>query len=173
MTKYVVFDEGTEIHGTHLLGLIAPITISDTQHPLAKHNLEDIKLDGWYPLQNVLDFISDVEQLPSAISDLVALGVKLGREVELPEGLTFEQWLYAQNDIVQQGYRNGDPGSFEAEQIDEKTYRFSVRSPIPSDVMYGIYYGVMPRLLGEQKFTLEREIKSVSESIYTLRLTDK
>ncbi|NDJ79033.1 MAG: hypothetical protein GYB65_22510 [Chloroflexi bacterium] len=110
--------------------------------------MADIDPDGWYPLQDVLNVMNDMQAAGPAMFNFVAIGMtaaELSPITPEMEQLSFEEFMFVYRDVYQMRHRNGDPGSFEPEKLDSNHLVIKLDIPYPDDLFYGLIYGFARR----------------------------
>ncbi|GIK67046.1 MAG: hypothetical protein BroJett018_48400 [Chloroflexota bacterium] len=118
---------------------------ADVIKPLLKrHGLENVDPAAWYPQQQILDILRDIER-EFTFEELVAVGIKASELVPPPPMFhNIESVVQAANLLHQSACRNVQPdeGVF-TEQIGERHYRLTFNLPSPPFAIYGVLYGLM------------------------------
>lgn len=149
MPRYQSFDPEAEISGQTALSLITNIMHSDIAGILKRHQLEQIDPEAWYPIQSVLDVLSDISEGTNGSANLVSLGMASAKTVyeNFPQeirDLSLVDFLSNYNDLMRQvdGSR-GDSNEIVFEQLNPHHMTVSFRVPYPDDVFYGFFYGMV------------------------------
>ncbi|HEC23937.1 MAG TPA: hypothetical protein ENI95_13565 [Chloroflexi bacterium] len=143
-------DPDTELIGRSVLALFENIRYDMIKPILDKHGLNDVDPDGWYPLQDVLDILSDISEQGSGLFDLVSVGISAARLSPIPpevEALSLKEFLLLYPQLYPRRHRNGDAGEVLAEEAGERHVKMIFRTPYPDDLMYGLMYGFARRFL--------------------------
>jgi len=117
---------------------------------LEQHNLLDADANKWYPLQAVLDILSDLSEQGDAMFNFVAIGMAaadLSPLTPQAKAMALEQFLLAYPTIYQQRHRDGDPGRVQAEKVADNHIVMRLETPYPDDIMYGLLYGFARRFM--------------------------
>lgn len=148
MTQYVAFDEQNETLGRALLSTLEAIGQKEVQPFLEKYNINPVDPDRWYNLQTTLDLIQEVGSLE--YFNLVSIGMRIPDIAEFPPDITtIDQALNLLDVAYQMNHRGGDFGSYKFEQTGERAGRMICNNPYPSDMDYGIIYGLMQKFKPE------------------------
>ncbi|HEX2619421.1 MAG TPA: hypothetical protein VHL11_04715, partial [Phototrophicaceae bacterium] len=145
MQHYKSFDPETEMVGQTVLSLVNSIMHNDIVDILKKHGLDKIDPLGWYPVQSVLDVMSDISKGDNASPVFVSIGMaaaQLGYESmgEDARQLPIGDFLTLYSKHYQSRTRYGDAGWIEVEMENERHYVITSRLPFPDDVFYGTFY---------------------------------
>lgn len=148
-------EPGLELNGQTARSLLENLN-QDLMRPfLDAHGLDEVDPDAWYPLQDVLNVMNDIEAAGNATGSFVAIGVKAAELSPLPpemEAMGFEQFMLIYADVYQQRHRNGYPGELVIESIDSNHILIHFNVPYPDDVMYGLIFGYARRLMSARGF---------------------
>lgn len=152
MKKYVSFDSSVEVNGATVLGFIQCVNRDNILPFLRARGLEHIEPDQWYPLQDYLDVLNDMADRAGggAMMDFVSIGMKIAETSPFPpefDELPFADVLVASNTAYQMAHRNGDVGYTHAEKVAAGHVRLTMRMPYPSDLSYGVNWGMCRRYL--------------------------
>ncbi|MBC8172012.1 MAG: hypothetical protein H7X77_10080 [Anaerolineae bacterium] len=145
MPHYQSFDPKAEIIGQTALSLITNIMHDDIAGILKRHDLEQIDPAAWYPIQSVLDVLSEISEGENASSAFVSIGMaagKLGYD-SLPDAvkqMSLGDFLVLYSKHYQSRMRNGDAGWIKVEQRNERHSVIQSCIPFPDDVFYGVFY---------------------------------
>jgi hypothetical protein len=161
MPRYTAFDPATEFNGTNVMAFVTNMQHEDIAEILERHGLTKIDPDQWYPLQKVLDVMSDIADRAENVSaNFVSLGMAAtlhGIET-LPaevKALPLMDFLMLYGKIYPTRFRNGDPGTITATKVDDTHMVIDARIPMPDDTLYGVFYGLARHFRAEgQRFTL-------------------
>ncbi len=168
--EYKAYDAETEIQGRRLKGILFGMNMDAVRPLLVKYRLDTIEDEHWYRLQDVLDFFTELENTPSTMFDLVALGMKVSEVAAFPPELdTLMKVMTAMSQLHTIGYRNGDPGEVRVEVVGDRHIRLHVRAPMPADLIYGIYYGTARRFPPPGgNLVVRREVIAPDQGIYDI-----
>jgi hypothetical protein len=155
MAEFVAFDSRVESKGAAILATLKGLPF-DIEPVLSAHGLSPLDPDGWYPQQSWLDALRAISQLPGVSSlELVSIGMKIPETADWPPNVTtLDEALFSIDVAYHLNHRGGEIGYYKAERIDDQTIRVTCHNPFPSDLDYGIVYGVarMFRLQGKEFF---------------------
>lgn len=126
---------------------------------LEKYGLHDIDPTQWYPYQDWLNVLKELEvNLGGAASyTFVAIGRKAVETALMPADLkTIPQFLNMLNAIHQMNFQNLPPEEgYQVRQVGEKHYIIYHNTPSPDDLVYGFLWGVAARFKApDENFTL-------------------
>ncbi len=150
-----VTTENAEMHGgamqAFFSGLASPAVEPLIQEVLAEYGLNALDPDTWYPSQMALDLYKKITLYGSAVSDLVAIGMKFVETAPYPEDIdSIPKALNMLNDGYKMGIRNyPEDEGYTIEQIDAHHIRVYEHCPYPHDIMYGYIYGMAKRFKPE------------------------
>jgi len=145
MPRYESFDSQAEMTGRTVLSFVKSIMHEDITGILARHHLDNIEPDGWYPVQMLLDVLSEISEGTNTSSIFVSIGVaaaQIGLDAMPPamKAISLEEFFSKYDAIWKSRHRNGDGGSVRCEQVDENHLILHVKTPYPDDVFYGAMY---------------------------------
>jgi len=143
-------DPNAETIGASVLSFIKNVRADEIQPYLKKYNLENPQPDQWYKLQDWLNVLNDMGRDGNLSSKLVAIGMEIYQTIQLPpevEKLSYEEILMGWDTAYQAQHRGADVGGVEVEKIAKKHYKATINIPYPSDMVYGVAYGMARRFL--------------------------
>jgi hypothetical protein len=151
-------DPDLEIGGYSAHSLLESETRNHYLDILEKHGLSNINKDIWYPVQNLLGVLNDINEQRSAMIDFISIGLAASDNSQLPldvQHLSFRDFFLGYGSIYRRIYRNGDPGEIQVEEIEENHLAITlIDVPFPDDLMYGVLYGFACRFANNgEKFT--------------------
>jgi hypothetical protein len=150
--RYVSFDPQAEVIGQNVLGFVE-CTNSDRILPhLEKHGLSEVDPERWYPLQNWLDVLNELDGDDGAMFDFVSIGLKIAETAIYPpevEKMPFADFVMMIPQVYLMQHRNGDAGEERAERLSDQHLRLIMRTPYPDDLAYGVVWGMARRFLPE------------------------
>jgi hypothetical protein len=123
---------------------------SETEPVVKKYGLADFEVNGWYPASQFMAALNELTTQPNASSNMVAIGLAIGKIVPVPPGLenpTLEQILTHWNGMYQYIHRNGDVGTITCEKVTDKHFKTIHTDLYPDDFSYGIVYSYARRFL--------------------------
>lgn len=142
---------------------------------LAKHGLDDIKPDEWYPQQQWLDFFRDLAGSQGSMVDLVSIGMKIPETANFPPEIdSVESALRMLNGAYHMNNRN-DPveNRWEYKKVNENEYLITCRTPVPRDFEYGVVFGLVKRFCPKDKFgTVYRDERPDGSALFRVKITD-
>ena len=139
-----------EVIGASVLSFVENVQSNEIHPYLEKYGLTDIDPHKWYPLQDWLNVINDMAEKENLSSTLVAIGMKIYQTIELPpevENSTFAEILMGWDNAYQAQHRGGDVGEVLVEPLEDNHYKATINIPYPSDMIYGVAYGMGRRFL--------------------------
>lgn len=139
-----------EIIGQNVLAFVDNLQSEDIQPFLAKHNLETVEPDKWYPLQAWLDVLNDIQKEGNTIDDFVGIGMAIAEKAPLPPevaNMNLEQFLSILDVSYQMQHRGGNVGKITAEKVGDKHMKVTVDVVYPDNLEYGTAYGFARRFL--------------------------
>lgn len=146
MRKYTAPPNG-EILGQNIRAWVDNLQGPQTAPIMQKYGLTNVDPQGWYSLKSLMDAMDEIVHSPNASSNLVAIGMAIGKIVPLPPTITLGEVLLGWNAIYQSLHRNADVGEIRCEKIKDTHYRITFTDLYPDDFSYGIMYGYAQRLL--------------------------
>lgn len=154
MPKYEAFGPDAEVLGQNVLAFVE-CTNSDNIRPfLERHGLDEIDPERWYPMQDFLDVLNDMENEVggAAALDFVSIGLQLIETAVFPpevDELSLEEIMLGWNESYQLNNRGAHIGDFDTELVVDKHLKITTRIPYPDDYNYGVFYGAAKRWLPE------------------------
>ncbi len=145
MPRYQAFDPQVEMIGMTASGFIKSLMHDDITDILARHHLDNIDPQGWYPVQNLLDVMSEISEGSNTTTIFVSIGmaaVEMGLEA-MPaamKSLSIQEFFSKYDAVWKSRHRNGDPGSAQYELVDENHIILRIKTPFPDDIFYGGMY---------------------------------
>ena len=112
----------------------------------------------------MVNFMTDLQQAPGGMFNLVAIGMNIAMMVPLPEDVkTVEDTLNFMPTTMALFYRHGQGGSVKVTKIGERHIHLSWYTPFPHDVMYGAVYGAIKRVAPKHSnLIVRRETKGAT-----------
>jgi len=165
-SKYQSFDPAAEVNGRSMLAFIECLRQEEILPFLEAHGLTDIDPEGWYPIQQWLDVLSDLaqERPGQAMFDFVAVGMKIPEVSKFPpefEQMSFWKLMSVASGEYSTGQHRGNAGEILFESLGPKHITYKVRTPYPDDFWYGICYGFCRRYLPPgTRFTVHYDEKA-------------
>jgi hypothetical protein len=159
-----------EVHGSYLLGIVGTVD-NETIHRLrTTYQLMDIEADRWYPADDVIGFYQALQAQPAGMFDLVEIGKAIVEKLEYPpEVETMADALAIAEQMHMAAWRGGDPGNMRMQILGERhiSFRFE-RSLLPSDLVYGICYGLIQRFNPDARNIVVMQMQHRDTLIYEL-----
>lgn len=121
---------------------------ADVIKPLLKrHGLENVDPAAWYPQQQILDILRDIER-EFTFEELVAVGIKASELVPLPPMInSIETVVQTANLLHQAACRNVQPDeTVFTKKLGERHYQLTFNLPSPPFAIYGVLYGLIRRV---------------------------
>ncbi|MDX1993035.1 MAG: hypothetical protein SF029_11625 [bacterium] len=147
-------DPNIELNGITTMAFIRNVQHAEIAPILQKHRMDTIDPNAWYPLQDVLNVLSDVSQTGDSMSNFVSLGMaavqmQFQAAPQQLEGLTLADLLLRYPQVYQARHRGGSAGTISVEQPEQKHIIIRMDIPYPDDVFYGVFYayarGLLPK----------------------------
>ncbi|MBC8172013.1 MAG: hypothetical protein H7X77_10085 [Anaerolineae bacterium] len=168
MPHYQSFDPATEITGLSALSLLKNIMHKDIADIIHRHGLDQIDPNAWYPLQSLLDVLSDISEGENVTSTFVSIGMAAAQPgydamSEQMKAMSLGEFLKLYADVYKSRMRHGETGWIKVEQQAKNHYVLTLYIPYPDDVFYGVFYAYT-RLFrpAGQGFTVKYDDKTVS-----------
>jgi hypothetical protein len=143
-------DPNIEVTGQQAIAYVNNIRSTEIRPALTKYGLATINPTAWYPLQNLLNVLSDLSEKPDWSSNFVSIGMAMADTAPLPdEDAPVEEFLLRINGAYQAVHRGGETGMFEVQKVDEQHFQLinEIKTAYPDDVVYGLVYGLVRRIL--------------------------
>lgn len=147
---------------------------------LQAHGLDYFDADKWYPVDQFINLLSEWAQQSSFSTNAVSIGMAMIYHIELPdelENLPTQDKLLRLGDFFMAQHNGTDLGHFTADQLDDRTIRYTENTVWPDDIIYGYIYGAAQRYLGQgTHFTLayadlkQRMDAGSDKTLFELRL---
>lgn len=146
MVQFVSFDPNVEVYGASMLSVIEGLG-EDARVLLAKHGLDNIKPEEWYPLQPYLNFYKDIATARfNAALNLVRIGSKVPEKAVFPPGIdSLQSALLMLDEAYHMNHRGGEIGHYTAKVIRDRQIDIIVNTPFPCDLDFGIVQGLARR----------------------------
>ncbi|MDX2162344.1 MAG: hypothetical protein SF162_13540 [bacterium] len=140
-------DPKLEVNGQYLLGIIGSMNEDDVRPYREKHGLNHIDPAQYYSAQKVINFYDDLEHAPGGMFNLVAVGMNIVAHMQYPPHLkTVQDILPLVTQMHYAGWRGAHPGDLLVDNLSDTHVRFTfVGLPLPSDLVYGLCYGLIKR----------------------------
>lgn len=142
---------------------------------LPKHGLDNIDPEAWYPHQNWLNVLKDLEQTDSASTTFVAFGKKVVETAAMPpEMKTIPDVLNALHAIHHMNLQNipEEEGYF-IEKIADNHYHVHHNTPNPEEAIYGFIWGLAARFRAQGEDFVVKLLEDVEtdkgRSVYEVR----
>ena len=148
--RVLTCDQKLELLGLNLRAFIDNLQADEINPVLEKYGLTQVEPMKWYSAAQWLSALNDLQQEVNMTSNLVAIGMEIGRTSPMPPGSnpTLPEVLSIWNDALYQPlFRNGDPGTISLEKISDRHYVSIHKHLWPDDFSYGIAYGFARRFL--------------------------
>lgn len=141
MTQFVAYNANAEVLGASMMPIIGAMG-AVALPVLASHNLGHILTDKWYSLQ---DLLNAFRELHDANYDFVAVGMRIPDDARFPPNInSIESALQSLNEAYHLNHQN-EGGGWEVHMISENEIACISSTPYPSDMEYGIIYGLTRR----------------------------
>lgn len=147
MKNFVAYSEEVEVVGQTILCFIygIPKYEEEMRELLARHGLENIQADGWYPQQKWLDAFAELLANFGPFT-LFTLGKSIPEQAAFRLEFTeLEQALRAVDVVYQMNHRNGEVGHYIITKYDAelKEAFMECTSPYPADFERGVLVGMI------------------------------
>lgn len=141
MSEYVAFDNNVEVLGVAIQSNVGKLG-DDIIPVLESHGLYPLVDDQWYPIQNNLDCMKELASLN--FLNIVAVGMGIPEFAAWPPEInSVHDALASINVAYHMNHRGGDFGDYQYEETGESSGTMTCRNPYPSDLDYGIIYGIV------------------------------
>lgn len=146
MARYQAFDPNVEVTGGSAMSFIVNMMHDRIDYILKRHALDHIDPQKWYPLQHVLDMLSEVAIMSDSTNIFVSIGMATadlgaGRLPPEIQNGTFLDFMRQYPEISKNRHRGGDWGYMNVEIPNSNHVIVHCRTPYPDDLNYGIIYG--------------------------------
>jgi hypothetical protein len=145
-------DPNLEVIGQQAIALFNNIRSTEIRPVLVKHGLASIDPAQWYPLQSLLDVLSELSEEPDYSANFVSIGLAMADAADLPpesRGAPLEEFLMRLNAGYQAWHRGGETGIIEVQKLADTHFQLInlIATAYPDDMVYGLVYGFVRRLL--------------------------
>ncbi|MGJ3237088.1 MAG: hypothetical protein ACFE0Q_00125 [Anaerolineae bacterium] len=168
MSQYQLFSPDTEVIGQAVIDFEQAVGSEQFMHILKKHGLSNVQPDTWYPAQQWVNVLNDINELGN-IFNFVSIGMTQVKNLHLPaefEQLSLMEKVHMADDIYNMNYRGSDIGSVHAETVSETHAKLIIRVFEPDDLWYGAAYGFMRQFAPEgTKFRVYYDEDSLQQGI--------
>ena len=175
-------DPNVELNGISVYGFLSSLTHDEYLDVLEKYGFSDIDRDAWYPLQKVLDVLYEILERPGARVTLVSISMAAVDNQELPpqvSSMSPDGFFKLYEQLYPTRHRNGEVGTVTADAVQPGLVQITMDSnvPYPDDVMCGVFYAYMRRLLRgtDASFSVSyddarpRKGEGGSETVYNIK----
>lgn len=154
MARYTSFEPNVELNGKSALAFLTNLMHDDMAPILAKHGLAQISPDEWYPIQSVLNLLSEIADHLDSTSSFVSIGIAAANQgiAALPpaiQNMPLADFFVQYEKIYQTRHRGGDSGYMLVEQPNEHHIVIHACNPYPDDLNYGVIYGYTRHFLNK------------------------
>ena len=153
---------GIEVEGRVISTLIASVEVvrPEVQRILAAHGISAASPRPWYPLEDVLRCVADVQERVGLVT-LRAVGQQVPRHTAYPPQLTtFPMALFHMNAAYQRNHRGpGNIGGYHHEPVDGESARMRCDNPYPCEFNQGVLEGLHARFAarGARRLRIEHD----------------
>lgn len=107
--------------------------------------------EGWYPQERYLPMLDEIaHSKQDAVFDLIGIGIKLASYAPLPADVTtLKRALFSLDDFYHQTNPH-IPGGWQVTLVEANFAVCTSSTPFPSDMEYGILYGLADRFLNDE-----------------------
>jgi hypothetical protein len=146
--QITAFDTESEVQGKLILSALRRLSSYSIVPLLARHDLDKVEPEVWYPFQMWLNIVSDISTNGLARCDTLSLGSAVAEALPLPaefDKMTFTSALKEMAHIYQTVHRGGNCGHITALEGATREIRFETCTPYPDDFIYGLILGMARR----------------------------
>lgn len=150
-----------KIIGAVAKSIIENIRYDDTvKDILLSHNIKEFSDTEWYPVFKIKEILEEIiiaRHSFDSVFDMVAIGLEGTKNMPMPDGISFEEFINNQQVTIEQIYSGEPKVKVDTIKLGENHYQVEIYLPWPSDLLYGNYYGFAKRLLPEKiQFTISK-----------------
>ncbi len=152
---YTAFDPESKVIGQAMLGFQAAADQAIIKPLMIKHGLVNIQPDQWYPLQKWLDVLSGIDENADKIANMltfVDIGRKVAESVYIPEEADrfakeqgYVEFMHKFATLTFVREHQGEVGQYTTDKLNDHHIRFTIMTPYPPDVVYGVIHGFATR----------------------------
>lgn len=146
--KLLQLSDSVEVSGQTLYAILTNLQ-ADQLEPMRKLFpwAETLDPTAWYPQRYWRDVFEWLLGKPDAMTNLVAVGMRIGNIMDLPSGCTtLAEVLLNWDSLYHLHHRNGEIGHVRSTQIGPKYIRVAHPAAYPDHFLYGMAYGLARRL---------------------------
>lgn len=140
--EFTAPDPNVEVIGTAIRTVT--LALGEAGQPiLAKHGLEEVDPEAWYPMQTYLDFFRDLAapDTINAMFDLVSIGQKIPETILLPPDIqTIHDIMSMYDQAYQMNHRGGKAGNWHYTRLGDREIKMVAEKPYPDDFDYGAMF---------------------------------
>lgn len=143
MAEYVALDPDVEVLAQAIQACIEGLG-EDATSVLRMNGIDKVEPDHWYKQQAWLTALKTLND--TGVFNMVAVGMKIPESAVFPPDInSIESALAAIDVAYHMNHRNGEIGHYKYETVGPKHARLVCDNPYPSDMDYGIIYGMTRR----------------------------
>lgn len=155
--EYQALSPSAEVKGNAILAILNGIMYRNlAEQILAKHGLNYIDPEQWYPEQSWLDAFSEISaELGEAA--LYAIGRAVPPVIDIPEMNNIEEALNHLNEVYQAHHRGGESGGYEVTMLGSNSARIESNNPRPCAYDMGLISAYIEKFNGGKRVMLKHE----------------
>ncbi len=157
MTQFRALNSTTEIRGQMMIDFEEALNSYSFLPIIKKHGFDQIQPDQWYPIQQWLDVLSEINDTGGML-DFVSIGMQQIENHEWPPEVTqmglVEFLEGAANEIYHTNYRGPEAGRIYVDCLSETQIAVVLRVPEPDDLWYGNLYALARQFLPPKSFPI-------------------
>jgi hypothetical protein len=140
--QFTALDPAVEIKGRFILLILSALQALEvnTVPFQQQYQLAHVAPSGWYAQQVFLDLLGAVCRYANL--NPVTIGCTVANFIEWGEAASIDDGFTQLASIYQAGHRHGEPGGYGKVQLGEGHLRINAHTPFPSDMDYGLCWGV-------------------------------
>jgi hypothetical protein len=147
MRKLIAPAPNAEVFGESVLGYVNCLQVDEIFPILSRHGLEKVDPQSWYPMQNLLDVLKEIQDEPQNVSEsLVSIGMKILEIATVPPTInSIPSVLESFSVLYRMHHRNVTDNGWLYESLGLNHIQITHTSAYPADVAYGLIWGGVKR----------------------------
>jgi hypothetical protein len=162
MAEYKAFDPNAESNGAGLSALLAVLSWNEplVLEILSKHGIKEVRMDGWYPHQAVLDVQKEIAQT-MGVHTLYQIGTKIPEKATFPPEIdSLEKGLALLDQAYHMNHRGGEIGHYQLVKVENNQALMVCNNPYSCDFDRGIIVATARHFAGTVGFVNLRHDES-------------
>jgi hypothetical protein len=155
-----------EVIGQTVQAFVENLQADEIMPLLPKHGFAAIEAETWYPHQNWMNVLKELDGLPNASANFVAFGRSVVEKAVMPPEInSIPAALNALNAIHHLNLRNvPDEEGYRIKVLSDNHYWVYHNTPNPNDAIYGFIWGMCARFKAPKESFTVRRIENTNEA---------